>query len=206
MKCDDCANYKPAPAWAKPDPISGLTPRFKPNEPLPDGVVLAYIDVMNVTDDYWRPDGMVVCVWADGTLSLPFSVPTIPLTMNAARSLGLPLAGEELKEGEEAWTDERIWAAWSKKHDGSTRFQEQDDENGTVAHCCGCKDIGLDNLRRFRHGWICRRLTAAPCAKCAEKDAEIKRLKGEVASIGDALRHGRFSDIAAWLARNRGGA
>ena len=77
--------------------------------------------------------------------------------MLTARALSLPLAGEDLQDGEEAWTDERLMEAYRATQITHVTPREW------VKHGTGvAKYIGLDNLRRWRLGWICRKLQPAP--------------------------------------------
>ena len=144
---------KPAPV----DPVSGLVPKYP--RPAVDGAVLINNDGGN--DDYWTPDGKLdlYASFPDGEIKhAPANY-----TATAARAMGLPIQGEDLAEGEEAWTWARLDAIQTDP------YYYVASELWQCSHTI-ISMFGLDNLRRWKFGWIVRRIPAqakpAPSGVC----------------------------------------
>jgi len=166
MNCGECANTKcynwtkvakPAPAEAAPSVEDrlreagarvGIIDRVLSNE----ADIQADICGSAVDIHVWglTPDRAVAALKAargeDGPKCSDYCV-DLTQQLAAARALSLPL---DLAEGEEAWTDERLG-----KMDDDT---PPSCIHGAELHCQGLRNLGLDNLRRWRLGWICKRI------------------------------------------------
>jgi len=135
---------KPGPR----DPVSGLVPRFTPSTPLPEGAVLVHQKYEQ--DDYWIPKGIRHFVHGSAEADSTWSGEDWNMD---ARALGLPLAGTDLAEGEEFWSDGRL------------KIHYPNVDEPKLACCIGLA-FGVQNDRRWDkgaiHGWICKRITPAP--------------------------------------------
>ena len=152
------------------DPVSGLVPRFKPNEELPPGAALeelppgAALIWQELWDWYWLPSGWQCAITGDGRfVDYKNANYDLPQSTAAARAFGLPLAGKDLAEDEEAWTDARLEQSYRLL---PLRAVDEAPEvwQGYRPHCSVASAIGLDNLRRWKFGWVCRKLRR--CEQC----------------------------------------
>lgn len=143
--CPKCAK----PADLPRDPVSGLIPRYNPNMPLPPGAVL--VSNTGSPDWYWTPNGRLYYVYAPGQ-GQGYEECSCGSVYAAARTLGLPLAGEDLKDGEE--------------------FVFQGPP-GTFP----LFSDGVEILRRWERGkvrgWVCRRIEQKPEPQPAPGPVEL---------------------------------
>lgn len=152
----DCRCYT---SVASPDAISGLTPMFKSSTPLPEGAVL--VSTAGFYDWYWVPNGSIVAVSDTAYHSDTSRLMLQECALDDACTLDLPLAGEDLREGEEFWTDRRLDKLVLERHGPGVRRKTSGFNEG--ASCMTC---GLVFVRRWERGavrgWICRRIEQKP--------------------------------------------
>jgi hypothetical protein len=138
---------KEKPVWRSP--LTNRIPRYTPITPLPKDAVL--LDQDCNPDWYWIPTGKVQYVTSRGETGV-YSFESLPFRMaREAISLGLPILGDGLQDGEEA-------LSFSVLEDMARDKKLIDCLDATIWSPFSCYVLGLENLRKWKHGWIVKRV------------------------------------------------